>query len=137
MVDTETSYGYPLEFLAEQCGRTIAERVNVGITGLQSDSIPWGELERWTAEQNVRFGPHYYQEQALIAQLVAGTSPCVVDAEEYKVLPNEGEIRSPVAVLHHYVADSKPGYFRYGWKNALQRPVPDDAAAQAAVLREP
>jgi hypothetical protein len=27
---------------------------------------------------------------------------------------------APKAVLHHYVADSKSWYFRYGWKHILR-----------------
>jgi hypothetical protein len=119
MVDSETSYGYPLDFLSGQCGATVPERVNVGITGLCSDQIPWEQLEVWTAEQNRVHGPHYFQEQALIAQLVALQAPAVMPAADYICQPTLAEGRNPTAVLHHYVATSKPAYVRYGWRNAI------------------
>jgi hypothetical protein len=120
MVDSETSYGYSIEFLSRQCGERVAERVNVGITGLCSDEIDWDRLEAWMAEQNATYGPHYYQEQAVIAQLMAGQDPLIVDEREYLVQPGEEEVRSPKCVLHHYVATSKPWYYRYGWRNAMR-----------------
>lgn len=123
LVDVDTSYGYPLDFLSRQCGHTVPEKVNVGITGLYSDSIPWLKLEQWISEQNARYGPHYYQEQALVAQLVAGAAANVLDANAYRVLPSQQEVESPSAVLHHYVADAKPWYYRYGWQNAIRSPA--------------
>jgi hypothetical protein len=120
MVDVETSYGYPIEFLSRQCGRSVAERVNVGATGLRSEAIDWDALEAWTREQNETHGPSYYQEQALIAQLMAGQECTVLAERDYWVLPPDDEIERPQAVLHHYVASSKPGYFWHGWRNAIQ-----------------
>jgi hypothetical protein len=120
MVDVETSYGYPMEFLSGQCGQRVAERVNVGATGLRSEATDWDALEAWTREQNVTHGPSYYQEQALIAQLMAGQECAVLAERDYWVLPPDGEIEKPRAVLHHYVASSKPGYYRHGWRNAIQ-----------------
>jgi hypothetical protein len=120
MVDSETSYGYPLDFLSRQCGASVQELVNVGITGLCSERIPWEHLEQWTAEQIDQYGAHYYQEQALIAQLVAADAPAVMPAGEYVCQPSPAEVLSPVAALHHYVASSKPGYYRHGWRHCLR-----------------
>jgi hypothetical protein len=117
MVDTETSYGYPLELMASLAGGAIAERLNVGICGLQSESIDWEQLEYWCKILIEQHGTHYYQEQALIAMLMATQNPQVAPEEDYIVLPEKSEVIKPQAVLHHYVADSKSWYFRYGWKH--------------------
>ncbi len=121
MVDSETSYGYPLDFLGRQCGAPVPELVNVGVTGLCSDQIPWEELEDWAGEQISSYGPHYFQEQALIAQLVARVPPLVLPAADYICQPDANEGRNPTAVLHHYVAGSKPAYYRHGWRQCVSR----------------
>jgi hypothetical protein len=117
MVDAETSYGYPFELMESLIGMKMAERVNVGICGLKSEAIDWYKLEYWCRSLIAKAGTHYYMEQALIAMLLAGESSTIFPANEYLVMPSEGEVRMPTAVLHHYVDKSRPWYFRYGWKN--------------------
>ncbi|UBF27338.1 glycosyl transferase [Kovacikia minuta CCNUW1] len=117
MVDTETSYGYPKPLMEALVQTEIPDRVNVGICGLNSDEIDWEQLEFWCKTMIEQQGTHYYQEQALIAMLMAG-KPCVIaPVENYIVMPNQEETIHPQAILHHYVADSKPWYFRYGWRH--------------------
>ncbi|ALF54341.1 glycosyl transferase [Nostoc piscinale CENA21] len=120
MVDVETSYGYSDTLMASLAQATISERLNVGICGLKSEDIDWEKLEYWCKTLIEQQGTHYYQEQALVAMLMAG-KPCAVAPEEnYIVMPSREEVMKPKAVLHHYVADSKPWYFRYGWKHIAQ-----------------
>ena len=64
-------------------------------------------------------GTHYYQEQALVAMLMACKPRAVAPAQDYIVMPSQEEVFQPQAVLHHYVSDSKSWYFRYGWKHVF------------------
>jgi hypothetical protein len=121
MVDTETSYGYSLSLMSSLTKATIPERLNVGICGLKSDDIDWERLEFWCKTTIEEEGQHYYQEQALIAMLLANQDCLVASEEDYVVMPDQEEGINPKATLHHYVADSKPWYFRYGWKRILKQ----------------
>ena len=119
MVDVETAYGYSAELMQQLAGVPIPERINVGITGLQSEALDWDELEHWCRTQIEQAGSHYYQEQAMIAILMARHDCCVMPSADYIVMPSEAEVIQPQAQLHHYVADSKPWYFRHGWKHIV------------------
>ncbi len=120
MIDTETSYGYSESLMNSLTEATIPERLNVGICGLKSDDIDWEKLEFWCKTTIEKEGKHYYQEQALIAMLVANKECLIAPEDDYIVMPNQEEGINPKAVLHHYVADSKSWYFRYGWKRVLK-----------------
>jgi hypothetical protein len=122
MVDVEESYGYSPALMRSLAGAPIPPLVNVGITGLASESLDWERLERWCRELIAAEGASYYLEQALIAMLVAGQPCAVAPAADYIVLPNEAECRNPRAVLHHYVADSKRWYYRETWRHAVTPP---------------
>lgn len=123
MVDTETAYGYPQALMESLCGSPVVERLNVGICGLNSSQIDWEKLEYWCRKLIEECGTHYYQEQALIAMLMAG-QPCSVAPErDYIVMPEGTEVRQPRAILHHYVSDSKTWYFRYGWQQTMPKDV--------------
>ncbi len=117
MIDIETSYGYSHALMTELAGGDIPDRLNVGICGLCSDKIDWDRLEDWCRVLIEREGTSYYQEQALTALLMANASCVVAPAAEYVVLPDKEEGKNPKAILHHYVADSKSSYFRYGWRH--------------------
>jgi hypothetical protein len=121
MVDNETSYGYSPDLMISLTKATIPERLNVGICGLKSDKIDWEQLEFWCKTTIEEEGQHYYQEQALIAMLLANQDCLVAPEEDYVVMPDQEEGINPKAILHHYVADSKPWYFRYGWKRILKQ----------------
>ncbi|MEL7038540.1 MAG: glycosyl transferase [Cyanobacteria bacterium J06592_8] len=119
MVDVETSYGYSDALMTSLTGAEITERLNVGICGLNSDEIDWEQLEFWCRTLIEKEGTHYYQEQAITAMLMAG-QPCAIATEkDYIVMPDKEEVVKPKAILHHYVADSKPWYFRYAWKHIV------------------
>ena len=124
LVDVEESYGYSRALMQSLAGTPIPPLVNVGITGLASESLDWERLERWCRELIAAEGTSYYLEQALIAMLVAGQPCAVAPAADYIVLPSSAECRAPHAVLHHYVAGSKRGYFRHAWRIAQTAGVP-------------
>jgi len=35
-------------------------------------------------------------------------------------MPDEAECLNPTAALHHYVAESKRGYFRHAWRHVVK-----------------
>lgn len=117
MIDVETSYGYSPALMSSLANAEIADRLNVGICGLNSTDLDWEKIEYWCKTMIEAEGTHYYQEQALVAMLMAGQSCTVAPASEYIVMPTQSEAMQPQAILHHYVADSKPWYFRYAWKH--------------------
>lgn len=123
MVDCETSYGYPVRTLTDLCGSPVAERVNVGICGLNSALIDWDRVERWCARLHAEHGTSYFLEQALAAMLVAGRECAVAPEPEYVCMPGRREVEVPAAVMHHYVAGSKRWYFRHGWRNCGVTPA--------------
>ncbi len=116
MLDVHDAYGYPAATLAELAGRPLPSRLNVGLCGLRSEIIDWGKLEWWCDRLLARHGTSYYLEQALVALLLADADPIRLPAADYLLLPSEAECRAPTAVLHHYVAESKRGYFRHAWR---------------------
>jgi hypothetical protein len=119
MVDVETAYGYSDELMSRLAGATIPGKINVGICGLQSESIDWEELEYWCKTMIELEGTHYYQEQAMAAMLMARHPSVIAPERDYILMPSKAEAQKPQAVMHHYVANSKPWYFRYGWQNCL------------------
>ncbi len=119
MVDVETSYGYSPALMTALAQAPIPERVNVGICGLNSNTLDWDELEFWCRTLQEREGTHYYQEQAMLAMLMARQFCVVAPESDYVVMPTRAEVKQPQAILHHYVADAKPWYFRYAWQQVL------------------
>lgn len=116
-VDCQESYGYSRALMERLAGAPIPPLVNVGVCALRSDALDWERLESWCAELIARERTHYYLEQALVAMLMAGQPDRVVlPATEYRTMPDEAEVLSPQAVMHHYVAESKRWYFRHGWR---------------------
>ena len=121
MVDVKDSYGYSRPLLESLAGAPLPSRLNVGFCGLCSDALDWEKLEFWCRRLIAAEGTSYYLEQALVAMLCAGRSCAIAPAQDYQVLPSETECRELRAVLHHYVAGSKRGYYRQTWREALTR----------------
>ena len=121
-IDSETSYGYPMEQMSRLAGHRVVERLNVGLCGLGSDAIDWERLEYWCEQLISVYGTHYYLEQALVAMMVAGKECAVLPPDEYITLPHEPEVSRCKAVMHHYVSSSKPWYFRSNWRRILAEP---------------
>jgi len=124
MLDVHDAYGYPTTTLAILAGRPVPEKINVGVCGLQSDAIDWEKLEHWCRELLARHGTSYYLEQALVALLLTNETPVRLPAADYLLMPTEAECRAPTAALHHYVAESKRGYFRHAWRHVASRGTP-------------
>ena len=54
--------------------------------------------------------------------MLAARQPCAIaPAPDYVTLPRIDEIHACRAVMHHYVANSKRGYFQQCWRTALDR----------------
>ena len=121
-VDIETSYGYSRPLLDSLAGAPLADRVNVGLCGLDSSQLDWERLEHACRVLREREGTHYYLEQAIVAMLVAGRACTVAPAADYVTLPRPPEVHACRAVMHHYVADSKRWYFQENWRRALVSP---------------
>lgn len=120
MVDVMSAYGYSEVLMSYLAKAKIPECLNVGICGLRSEDIDWEQMEFWCKSLIEQQGTHYYLEQALTAMLLASESCAIAPAKQYVVMPEREEVMNPQAVLHHYVADSKPWYFRYAWKHILR-----------------
>ncbi|HEV8074076.1 MAG TPA: glycosyl transferase family 2 [Opitutaceae bacterium] len=119
MIDVQDSYGYSRPLLESLADAPLPPRLNVGLCGLRSDALDWEKLEFWSRRLIEAEGTSYYLEQALVALLLADRDCAVAPAEDYLLLPSEDECRAPHAVMHHYVAQSKRGYFRHAWRTAL------------------
>ena len=115
-VDVMTSYGYSPALLEGLAGHRLAEKVNVGLCGLESSSLDWDTLESWTRSLTQAEGTSYYLEQALVAMLVAGKHCSIAPAGEYITLPQPPEATDCGAIMHHYVANSKRWYFQHNWR---------------------
>ncbi|MEO6994120.1 MAG: glycosyl transferase [Lacunisphaera sp.] len=118
-VDCETSYGYSRSLMNELAGAPVADLVNVGLTGLNSNALDWERLEYWCATLLARERTSYYLEQALIAMQVAGQECRIAPSDDYVTLPREPEARECRAVMHHYVAESKRWYFQNNWRRTI------------------
>lgn len=119
MVDVHNAYGYSAELLGSLAGQPLPQKVNIGIFGLPSDAIDWHQLEQWLATLLATEGSHYNVTQGLSCLYLAGKTCAVAPAQDYLLLPDRREAQQPQAVMHHYVAESKPWYFRYGWRHVL------------------
>ncbi len=122
-VDCQESYGYSRPLMERLAGAPIPPLVNVGLCGLRSDALDWGEIEAWTAELIARERTSYYLEQALVAMLAARWPHVLAPAEEYVTKPSRVEAFAPRAVMHHYVDTSRRWLYRYGWRR-LAKPPP-------------
>jgi hypothetical protein len=119
-VDCQESYGYSRLLMEKLAGAPIPPLVNVGICGLQSESINWDELEAWCAELIAREKTSYYLEQALVAMLAARQPCAIAPAADYITYPSREEVHAPQATMHHYVDTAKRWYFRDGFRHFIQ-----------------
>ncbi len=115
--DCEESYGYSRPLMESLAGGSLPALVNVGLCGLNSSELDWGQLESWTAELQRRERTNYYLEQALVAMLLPGRAFTQVSAERYITRPTRQQVQSGAGVMQHYVAESKRWYFRQGWRS--------------------
>lgn len=118
MRDVENSYGYEQSNLKRLCGEEIPDRLNVGICGLKSEEVDFDQLEDWNRRLIEEYGCSYYEEQALVAMMLAGKDCLFVPESTYICMPSKNQVASGEGILHHYVADSKIHYFTTGWEKA-------------------
>ena len=121
LVDVADSYGYSKAILEHLGGGPLPERINVGVCGLRSELIDWDLLEWWCSRLIQEEGSHYLLEQALTALFLRVANGTAAPACDYIVRPSREEALAPTAALHHYVADSKRGYFRGAWRIACEQ----------------
>jgi len=119
LVDLDNFYGYTEELMESIVKRKIPQRVNVGIIGINNDNIDWEELEFWYKTMLEKEGEEYALEQALTAMLISDSESFILSNEDYILNPSIKEAKEPKKIMHHYVADSKLGYFRYAWRHVI------------------
>lgn len=118
MVDCEESYGYSSNLMETLAGAEIPELLNVGVIGLNSNTIDWNNIENWISILEKEEGETYFLEQAISAMIVAKENSIALSPIKYVVNPVEDNKMSP-ACLHHYVSTSKKKYFNEAWKEFL------------------
>lgn len=118
--DVTNSYGYSNDLMYSLANDQIPQKLNVGMLGLKSEEIDWEKIEYWCKKMIEAEGTSYYQEQAIVAMMLSGRECDIAPLSDYIVMPEPEEVINLTAVMHHYVADSKPWYFRYGWKHIIQ-----------------
>lgn len=117
--DCWESYGYTRELTERLTGTVLPKEINIGIFSMHGSQIDWEKVEWWLQELEAAESRKYNITQCVCAMIMADKPLVQLDKERYKVLPSKAEVIKPSVPLHHYVSDSKPWYFRYGWKNAL------------------
>jgi len=118
-IDAQRSYGYSDALLASVADAPLADRLNVGLCGLNSSELDWEKIE-WLCRTLIeRERTNYYLEQALVAILLAGRVCTAAPAADYLTLPQPPEAHDCRAIMHHYVAGSKRWYFQHNWRRCL------------------
>ncbi len=116
MRDIKDAYGYSPALLRSLAGAPIPSAVNIGVFGLAGRDLDWDEIEGWIRVLTETEGLKYNLCQALAALLFARAPHRILDASDYRLLPDRAESRAPTAVMHHYVAESKQWYRRHAWR---------------------
>lgn len=119
MVDCTESYGYSQQLMEQLAGAAIPPLLNVGIIGLNSETINWETLENWVKVLEQKENATYFLEQALSAMLVAGNKSVVLTANDYIVNPDNENILNSTGTLQHYVDQSKKGYYTIAWRKYI------------------
>lgn len=114
--DVIESYGYSCSLMEKLAGARIPERINVGITGLQSEALDWEKIERWCRELITRERTNYYLEQALVAMHCATRPFTQLGLARYITGPSDEQVLVGAGVMQHYVDLSKKEYFRSAWR---------------------
>jgi hypothetical protein len=123
-VDVQRSYGYSDALLASVATAPLADRLNVGLCGLNSDELDWEKIE-WLCRTLIdRERTNYYLEQALVAILLAGRACSIAPADDYLTLPRPPEAHDCRVIMHHYVAGSKRWYFQNNWRRVMAPSTP-------------
>lgn len=131
MTDFRSSYGYSPSLLSRLAEGPVPDRVNVGVCGLNDAEIDWGRMEAWCRALEVHEGPHYFQEQALVALWLTAQPGDALPPDDYLIRPRPREVRHPEAVMHHYVLDSRRAYVQDAWRGLLAPESPSGARARS------
>ena len=118
--DVTESYGYSRALMGELAGGTIPAKINVGITGLRSESLDWDKMEFWCRKLITREKTNYYLEQALVAMLCATRPFAQLGLERYLTGPSDEQVLSGAGAMQHYVDLSKKEYFRRAWRQFVE-----------------
>jgi hypothetical protein len=118
--DCHEAYGYSRNITEPLCGHRLPECVNIGIFSLNGSLIDWDSVESWLGRLEAAEGRKYNVTQCVSAMLMASHPQVRLDRERYLVLPSKYECDHPGGPNQHYVAESKPWYFRYAWRRALE-----------------
>jgi len=114
--DHVESYGYSRPLMERLAGARIPHAINVGITGLRSETLDWELIEAWCRELIGAEKTSYYLEQALIAMLCARNRFTQLRADRYLTGPSDTKVLEADGVMQHYVDISKKNYFRHAWR---------------------
>lgn len=120
--DVTESYGYSRPLMERLAGARIPTAINVGLTGLKSESLDWEQLEHWCRELITREKTNYYLEQALVAMLCATRPFTQLGLAQYITGPRDEQVLRGEGLMQHYVDLSKKEYFRSAWKNFTVNP---------------
>jgi hypothetical protein len=120
--DVTESYGYSRALMEKLAGARIPTAINVGLTGLKSESLDWEQLEHWCRELITREKTNYYLEQALVAMLCATRPFTQLSLAKYITGPSDEQVLRGEGAMQHYVDLSKKEYFRSAWKNFTVNP---------------
>lgn len=120
MVDVDTWYGYSPQLRYTLTNGPIPEAANIGIFGWKSEEVDFDQVQHWIRVMDEREGRRYNITQALCSLMFAGRNCTVAPPRDYVVSPSMEEGKSPSAVLHHYVSESKRAYFQHGWRHTFQ-----------------
>lgn len=116
MIDCAESYGYSSTLMEQLAGNKIKQLINVGAIGLNSDNIPWSDVDSWVHELETKEGGSYYLEQALSAMIISTTDTLELNKNNYIVNPTT----LSTGILLHYVDKSKELYFNFAWKSFVK-----------------
>ena len=119
--DVKRSYGYRDSQILKAYPNPIINNLNSGMYSLYSESIDFNFVEKLIKDLETRFGSNYLAEQLITAILLEKSLGVhIAPKSEYIVFPTKGQIESSSGTLHHYVDESKEGYFKYAWKQMIE-----------------
>jgi hypothetical protein len=76
-VDVASEYGYPTELIEKLTALRMPVRVNVGLYGLQSETLDWDRSESWIKQLCEQCDTSYFLERAIVTMLVSGAVRCI------------------------------------------------------------
>lgn len=118
LLDSDDSYGYTKILMESLCKAKVPRLVNVGVIGINSNTIDWLALEYWIKTLEDKEGSSYFLEQALSAMIIADQERTLLNPKTYIVNPKDNIEQKNI--LGHYVDLSKKNYFLKAWKQIIR-----------------